>query len=213
MKTLSMLVLVLALSAAQQEAKAMDPIVGGGIAAGAGGGAYLIYRFVSGLFDINKILTAAGKEATILGLQEEATLTSPETAQVTASAVNSACVVILEWLPANSGQSADAINAFITTQFASDPVILRYLQKIEPTVQRYVPVSSAFLSPTEIGYIAALVEGIRQGAVQYRDTPAMTVHAKYTTTKQRLHETIKAKVRSNVGHRWFDVQDNGCECK
>lgn len=209
MKIMTALFLTLAICLCSS-AFSLEVIAGAGAAGSAvpiAGGVALVgygaYKLVTWIIDPSRILTFAGKEATVLALQEVSSLSSPADAMATAADVNKACVVILAWLPMNAAQSADAINQFVTAQFGNDPIVLDLLQKIEPTVQRYIPIASAFLSANELKYLTALIVGIQQGALAYSQNPAMTIKHKYTTAKQNEHEHKKMKVQSTPEHRWF----------
>lgn len=168
-------------------AQAMEATTAGGIATGVGTAGYVAYRFFSSLFDVNKILYAAGKEAAILGIHQAPAADQQTIARDTVKVTG----VVLAWLPNNADQNAAAVNQFIVSEFAGVPWLMSELQLIAPTVERYIPVSTQFLSPQVIKYITNLLTGIRDGAGEVLDNPAAHVKPKYTTEAQREHERGK----------------------
>lgn len=177
------------------------PVVGLGVGA---------YKLFSYLFDVNRILSAAGKEAAILALQN---IPAPENAMVAKDTLI-ACNVILFWIPANSQQTADAVNAFITNEFSKiSPALVIWLQTVAATVERYIPLGSVVLDniPHAAEYLMSFIGGMQQGIIAWQANPTVSVKVKYTTEKQRAHEIKKMKfAKSPIG--WFTPVD-GCECK
>ena len=198
MKTM-LLICALTLGSLAGKATAMvNSITATGIVAGSGGAGYLAYRFFTSLFDVNKILYSAGYEAAVLGIHqapasEQGTI-ARDTVRVTG--------VVLAWLPNNADQNAQAVNGFIIANFSTVPWLLQAVQAIAPTVERYIPVSTQFLSPQVIQYITSLLTGIRDGAGTLLDNPAAHVKAKYTTVEQREHENKKInKARAKLAEK------------
>lgn len=167
----------------------------GGTVAAAGVG-YIVHKELQNVGPT--ILHAAGYEATVLALRA---INSPKVANGVVTASNDA----LKYLQSGELPTADIVNQTITAFYKDiDPVLLAELQAIAATVGKYVPSASVVLTADQIGYLVALIQGIRDGANSWIADNTVTVKPKYTIAKPGKLKAVRAG--DVISNPWFSVK-------
>ncbi len=184
-------------------AKAADPItVTTGVSIGAGVG-YGVFKAVTSFFSVDRILSYAGKEVSIVTLQR-VQAKNPEIARQVAKDTMMACQDATKYLQSGVLPTADIINQVLTSKFANiDPELLQVLQDAGSELGKSVPSADVFLTPQMIGHIIAFIgpDGMENGIMQWMTDNNVSVKIKYTKPQRREENTKKLKSKDAVG--WF----------
>lgn len=184
------------------EVKAMSPITGAEIAGGLVAGGFAAYKLIKGK-GVDAVLYAAGYEAAVVGIQAAPLGEQRTIADATVKGVT----VLKQYLSGTAETNAAAINAEVLAVFGGDPFILGLLQSVAPTLERYIPVASGYLSPQVLTYLGDFFQGVQDGAGAVLNTSVSgppKVKIKYTTAEQHNHELKKTKaIGMHEGGSWF----------